>query len=78
MTAAEVTAVCPPAARSLHRRRLGSAGTHVAIDMSATYRAAIRPGLPDAVIVVDHLRIVQLANKMVSAVRRRTTAEVRD
>jgi transposase len=50
---------------------------HVAIDMSATYRAAIRTGLPDAVIVVDHFHVVQLANKMLSTVRRRTTAEVR-
>jgi transposase len=50
---------------------------HVAIDMSATYRAAIRTGLPDVVIVVDHFHVVQLANKMLSTVRRRTTAEVR-
>ncbi|MFF3876601.1 ISL3 family transposase [Streptomyces sp. NPDC001978] len=51
--------------------------THVAIDMSATYRAAIRTGLPDAIVVVDHFHIVQLANKMLSTVRRRTTAELR-
>ncbi|MFF3460690.1 ISL3 family transposase, partial [Streptomyces sp. NPDC002730] len=50
---------------------------YVAIDMSATYRAAIRTGLPDAVIVVDHFHVVQLANKMLSTVRRRTTAELR-
>ncbi|MEH0420049.1 ISL3 family transposase [Streptomyces sp. B21-083] len=50
---------------------------HVAIDMSATYRAAIRTGLPNAVVVVDHFHIVQLANKMLSLVRRRTTAEIR-
>ncbi|CAM5671402.1 transposase [Streptomyces viridochromogenes] len=50
---------------------------HVAIDMSATYRAAIRTGLPDAIVVVDHFHIVQLDNKMLSLVRRRTTAEVR-
>lgn len=50
---------------------------YVAIDMSATYRAAIRTGLPDAIVVVDHFHIVQLANKMLSAVRRRTTAEIR-
>lgn len=50
---------------------------HVAIDMSSTYRAAIRTGLPDAVVVVDHFHVVQLANKMLSLVRRRTTAEVR-
>ena len=51
--------------------------THVAIDMSATYRAACRTGLPDATVVVDHFHVVQLANKMLSTVRRRTTAEIR-
>ncbi|CAL9331501.1 ISL3 family transposase ISMsm4 [Streptomyces sp. enrichment culture] len=37
--------------------------THVAIDMSATYRAAIRNGLPDAIVVFDHFHVVQLATK---------------
>ncbi|MDX3522709.1 ISL3 family transposase [Streptomyces scabiei] len=50
---------------------------YVAIDMSATYRAAIRTGLPEATVVVDHFHVVQLANKMLSLVRRRTTAETR-
>ena len=50
---------------------------YVAIDMSATYRAAMRTGLPDAIVVVDHFHVVQLANKMLSLVRRRTTAQVR-
>lgn len=45
--------------------------------MSATYRAAIPIGLPDAIVVVDHFHVVQLANKMLSMVRRRTTAETR-
>ena len=45
--------------------------------MSAAYRAAIRTGLPDTTVVVDHFHVVQLANKMVSMVRRRTTAETR-
>jgi len=45
--------------------------------MSATYRAAVRTGLPDAIVVVDHFHVVQLANKMLSLVRRRTTAQVR-
>ncbi|EST21525.1 hypothetical protein N566_27430 [Streptomycetaceae bacterium MP113-05] len=49
----------------------------MAIDMSAAYRAAVRTGLPHATIVVDHFHIVQLANKMLSMVRRRTTAELR-
>ncbi|MGW1956913.1 transposase [Streptomyces sp. NPDC001920] len=51
--------------------------THVAIDMSATYRAAIRTGLPDAIVVVDHFHVVQVTNKMLSTLRRRTTAEAR-
>jgi transposase len=50
---------------------------YAAIDMSATYRAAIRTGLPDVIVVVDHFHVVQLANKMLSLLRRRTTAEVR-
>ena len=50
---------------------------YVAIDMSATYRAAISTGLPDAIVIVDHFHVVQLANKMLSMVRRRTTAEIR-
>jgi transposase len=50
---------------------------YVAIDMSTTYRAAVRTGLPDAIVVVDHFHVVQLANKMLSQVRRRTTAELR-
>ncbi|MFG3408493.1 ISL3 family transposase [Streptomyces sp. NPDC048142] len=51
--------------------------THVTIDMSSTYRAAIRTGLPDAIVVVDHFHVVQLANRMLSTLRRRTTAETR-
>ncbi|MBC2906899.1 transposase [Streptomyces cupreus] len=39
---------------------------YVAIDMSATYRAAVRTGLPHATVVVDHFQVVQLANKMLS------------
>ncbi len=50
---------------------------YVAIDMSATYRAEIRIGLAHATVVVDHFHVVQLANKMLSMVRRRTTAETR-
>ncbi|MFC9219794.1 transposase [Streptomyces hygroscopicus] len=51
--------------------------TNVAIDASATYRAAIRTSLPHTRVVIDHFHVVQLANKMPSAARRRTTAEVR-
>jgi len=50
---------------------------YVAIDMSAGYRAAVRTGLPHATIVVGHFHVVQLANKMLSIVRRRTTATLR-
>lgn len=50
---------------------------YVDIDMSADYRAAIRIGLPRATVVVDHFHVVQLANKMLSVVRRRTTAQLR-
>jgi len=50
---------------------------YVAIDMSTTYRAAVRLALPHAVVVVDHFHVVQLANKMLSTVRRRATTEIR-
>jgi transposase len=45
--------------------------------MSTSYRAAVRTGLPHATVVVDHFHVVQLANKMLSTVRRRTTATLR-
>lgn len=47
----------------------------VAIDPSATYRAAIRHALPNAVIVADHFHLVMLANKMVTGVRQRVVRE---
>ena len=49
----------------------------VAIDMSASYQAAIRQALPAATIVVDHFHVVQLANKALSEVRRRLTFQYR-
>jgi transposase len=49
----------------------------VAIDMCSAYRAAVEQHLPDATLVVDHFHVVQLANQMVSAVRRRVTAALR-
>lgn len=49
----------------------------VAIDMCSAYRAAIAEYLPDATLVVDHFHVVQLANQVVSAVRRRVTAALR-
>lgn len=49
----------------------------VAIDMCASYRAAIREHLPHAAIVVDHFHLIQLANAKLAQVRRRVTATVR-
>lgn len=49
----------------------------VAIDMCSAYRAAVREHLPNATLVIDHFHVVQLANQVVSAVRRRVTATVR-
>jgi transposase len=49
----------------------------VAIDMCSAYRAAVEQHLSDATLVVDHFHVVQLANQMVSAVRRRVTAALR-
>lgn len=49
----------------------------VAIDMCSAYRAAVREHLPNATLVVDHFHVVQLANQMVSSVRRRVTATLR-
>ncbi|MGI5182522.1 ISL3 family transposase [Dactylosporangium sp. CA-152071] len=45
----------------------------VAIDMCTVFKAAIRQSLPHALLVVDHFHIVQLANRAVTEVRRRTT-----
>ncbi|WP_159054720.1 transposase [Streptomyces dysideae] len=50
---------------------------YVAINMSAGYRTAVRTGLPHATVVVDHFHVIQLANKMLNLVRRRTTATLR-
>ena len=49
----------------------------VAIDMCSAYRAAVRQHLPHARLVVDHFHVVQLANQMVSSVRRRVTTTLR-
>lgn len=49
----------------------------VAIDMSSAYRAAVREHLPHATLVVDRFHIVQLANQVVSSVRRRVTTTLR-
>ncbi len=47
----------------------------VAMDPCATYRAAIRQALPNALIVADHFHLVSLANKAVTEVRRRVTVD---
>ncbi|MFI6743510.1 transposase [Nonomuraea sp. NPDC050451] len=47
--------------------------THVAIDMCATFRSAIRAALPHARIIVDYFHVVQLANVKLAELRRRLT-----
>jgi transposase len=48
----------------------------VLIDPHAGYAAAVRAALPDAAIAVDHFHLIMLANKAVTAVRRRVTSEL--
>jgi hypothetical protein len=55
------------------RRAVG----HVAIDMCAVFRAAIRRALPHAIVVVDHFHVVQLANAKLAELRRRLTWRMR-
>jgi len=50
---------------------------YVAIDMCTVFLCAIRAALPQASIVVDHFHVVQLANKALADVRRRTTWTLR-
>ena len=45
----------------------------VAMDPCASYRAAVREALPNALIVADHFHLVRLANQAVTDVRRRVT-----
>jgi transposase len=49
----------------------------VAIDMCSAFRAAVRQHLPHATLVVDHFHVVQLANQVVSEVRRKATTKLR-
>ncbi len=49
----------------------------VAIDMCTVFKSAVRQVLPHALLVVDHFHIVQLANRAVTEVRRRTTCTQR-
>jgi len=49
----------------------------VTIDMSTTYKAAVREALPQATLAVDPFHVVHLANKAVGDVRRRLTQQLR-
>ena len=49
--------------------------THVTLDLSASYAAAVRQALPHAVLVADRFHLVQLANDAVTAVRQRVIRE---
>ncbi|MGH3312266.1 MAG: ISL3 family transposase [Streptomyces sp.] len=46
---------------------------YVAIDLCATFRAAVRRALPEAVVVVDAFHVVQLAQRHLADLRRRLT-----
>ncbi len=48
----------------------------VAVDPSAPFAAALRDVLPAATLVVDHWRLHQLANLMLTQVRQRVTQQV--
>ena len=45
----------------------------VAIDLSASYRKAVRQALPGATVVADHFHLVRLGNQAVTLCRQRTT-----
>lgn len=51
---------------------------YVAMYMSAEFRKAIRESLPEARISVDHFHIIQRANQMINAVRRRRSHNLND
>lgn len=50
--------------------------TYVAMDMSAEFRKAIRESLPEAQVSVDQFHVVQLTNRMVTAVRQRRAQDL--
>lgn len=50
---------------------------YVAIDMCTIFKAAVRQAFPQAVLVVDHFHIVQLANQALTEIRRRLTIQHR-
>lgn len=49
--------------------------THVTLDLSASYAAAVRTALPHAVLVADRFHLVKLANDAVTGVRQRVIRE---
>jgi transposase len=49
----------------------------VAIDMCTIFKSAICRALPQAILVVDHFHLVQLANQTLTEVRRRVTVQGR-
>jgi hypothetical protein len=50
---------------------------HVVIDMCTVFVAAVRRCLPHATLIVDHFHVVQLANNVVTEVRRRVITLLR-
>lgn len=60
-----------------HDERWKAAVKFVAIDMCQIFASAVRAELPGARLVVDRFHVVQLANRVVSEVRRRVTVKVR-
>jgi hypothetical protein len=50
---------------------------YVVIDMCSVFASAVRQVLPNAVLVVDHFHVVQLANKALTEVRQRATWALR-
>jgi len=65
------------AALEAFQRRLASSKAQikaVAMDMSSGYASWVNEHLPEAEIVFDHFHVIQLMNKKVDQVRRRTMA----
>jgi transposase len=50
---------------------------YVAIDMCTIFKSAVREALPQAILVVDHFHVVQLAHQALNEIRRRVTVQVR-
>ncbi len=50
-------------------------GSHVTIDLSASYAKAVADALPGAVLVADRFHLVALANTALTDVRQRVTRE---